>query len=390
MRRISLRLGAIVAAVAVSAGLTALPGCAQTGVNGAAPALGPKAQSQPDQSSPPAQAPDAQNTPQAPNIRVQTILVTTPVTVIDHSGEFVYDLDQSDFKVYDNGVQQQIERFEVASEPVALVVVVETDDSVQPLLYQVRELAPIFSDILAAPDGRVAVVGFSGAVKVLQDFSSNPDQLKTTLGHLTSSGPKERLNDALIQGMQMLEGRPQGERRLIVALSDGSDRGSGSSKADVVHRAADDGVTIYGMHFSPAEANMKKPLEDSPPSPNAAINTLPTPPGTVPTATNSGNAPGSFDPFPLLELAGETASSKILKTSLERYAEFTGGTYYSHWSNIKLQDQLDRVGSEVHSQYQITYKPTTLAQNGFHRIEVKVEGPSLRVRARVGYFYEQR
>lgn len=341
---------------------------------------------------PPAQAADSQNTPKSPVIRVQSILVTTPVTVIDRSGEFVSDLDRSAFRIYDNGIPQQIQRFEIASEPIALVIVVEADDSVKPLLYQARELAPIFSDLLAGPDGRVAVIGFSDKLTVLQDFSNSADQLKSTLGRLATSGAKARLNDALMQALRMLENCPRTERRLIVALSDGSDRGSENDKAEVIYRASGDEVTIYGMHFSRAEEKLRQPPpEDHPPNPLNDLIILPTPPGKVPTSTNQGAVQGgSADPLALLGLASEVIGSKLIKTPLQEYAEFTGGTYSTHWSTNKLQDQLDRVASEVHSQYEIAYKPTTLAGTGFHRIEVEVNEPNLRVRARDGYFYQQR
>jgi len=373
-------------------GLAASPAHAQSGADGAAQGSQPKLQLEAVPAATPAQAPDAQNIPRAPNIRVQSILVTTPVTVIDHNGEFVSDLDENDFKIYDNGVEQQIQRFEIASEPIALVIVVQADDSVKPLLSQARGLAPIFSDLLAGPDGRVAVIGFSDKVTLLQDFSSQPDQLKSTLAQLAASGVKNRLNDALMQAMQMLESYPRTERRLIVALSDGADHGSENNKADVIYRATSDEVTIYGMHFSPAEAELRKPPpEDHPPNPVNDIITLPTPPGTVPTSTNQGAVQGgSVDALALLGLAGEAIGFKLIKAPLDYYAQFTGGAYYSHWSTNKLEDQLERVGSEVHTQYEIAYRPSTLAGNGFHRIVVEVEKPGLRVRARDGYFYQQR
>lgn len=318
--------------------------------------------------------------------------MTTPVTVVDRSGEFVSDLDQDALKIYDNGVQQQIQRFEIASDPLALVIVVQTDDSVKSLLYQVRDLAPIFSDLVVGPDGRIAVIGFSDKVTVLQDFSSDPGQLKSTLGRLVASGRRTRLNDALVQAMKMLENRPRTERRLIVAFSDGSDSGSQNDRAGLIHRAASDEVTIYGMHLSRAEAELRQPPpEDRLSGPLDSIITLPTPPGKVPTPTNSGNAPGgSVDGLPLLGLASEAIGSRFVKSPLEYYARFTGGAYYSHWSTAKLEDQLDRVGSEIHSQYELAYTPTTLARSGFHRIEVEVARPALRVRARDGYFYQPR
>lgn len=392
MRRTSPGLASSFAAVAVLTGLAALPGRAQSGVEGAAPVFQPKPQHKSAPAEDQAQPADAENIPQAPSIRIQSILVTTPVTVIDHNGEFVSDLDENDFKVYDNGVQQQIQRFDIASEPIALVIVVQADDSVEPLLYQARELAPIFSDLLAGPDGRIGVIGFSDKVTLLQGFSSKPDQLESTLAGLAASGGKARLNDALMQAMQMLESCPRTERRLIVALSDGSDRGSDNNKAQVIYRASSDEVTIYGMRFSRTEADLRKPPpEDHPPNPLNDIITLPTPPGTVPTSTNQGAVQGgSADPLALLGLASELIGSKLVKSPLDYYAQFTGGTSYSHWSTNKLEDQLERVGSEVHSQYEIAYKPTTLAGSGLHRIEVEVEQPGLRVRARDGYFYQQR
>ncbi|HEV2425033.1 MAG TPA: VWA domain-containing protein [Terriglobia bacterium] len=393
MRRRSPGLGsrfAAIIAVAALVALATLPSCAQSSVEGAPPTFQPKSQHETAPSEASVQATDPQKLSHAPNIRIQSILVTTPVTVIDHNGEFVSDLDESAFKVYDNGVPQQIQRFEISSEPIALVVVVQADDSVRPLLYQARGLAPIFSDLLVGPDGRVAVIGFSDKVTLLQDFSSKPDELKSTLAEVAASGVKTRLNDALMQAMRMLESRPRSERRLIVALSDGSDRGSDNSKAEVIYRASNDEVTIYSMHVSRAEADLRKPPpEDHPPNPVNDLIVLPTPPGKVPTSTNQGAVQGgSADPLALLGLASGAVSSKLVKSPLDYYAQFTGGTYYSHWSLTKLEDQLERVASEIHSQYEIAYKPTDLTGNGFHRIEVDVERPRLRVRARDGYFYQ--
>lgn len=369
-------------AILIAVGLP-WPLLAQSGADGAPPALRPKPQSRADAG--------AQSDRQEPTIRVQSILVTTPVTVVGRDGEFISDLDQKDFKIFDNGVQQQMQRFDIASEPIALVILVQTDNSVSSLLYQVRGLGPVFSDLLVGADGQIAVLGFSDRVTPLQNFSSDRNQLKATLGRLEGFGLKAHLNDALLQAMRMLEDRPQTERRMIVVFSDGVDRGSENKRDDVVRRATSDEVTIYGLHLSRAEAAIRQPPEDHPMDPLDANVTRPTPPGTVPTPTNSANVWGTpIQGVPILTAAGQTISSEFIKTSLEYYAGFTGGVYYSHWSKNKLEDQLNRIGDEVHSQYEIAYKPTTLAQNGFHRIDVEVEKPNLKLRARAGYFYHPR
>lgn len=388
----------LVAVAALLAVLMPSFGRAQSGADGAAPVFQPKLKpSQPQQQTPQQQAPQTQTNmggqaaSQAPNIRVQSILVTTPVTVINHNGDFVSDLDEKDFKIFDNGVQQPIQRFEIASEPIAMVILVQTDNTMASLLYQIRGLGPVFSDLLAGPDGHIAVIGFADKPTLLQDFSNNRDQLKATLGQIDAFGLKAHLNDALMQAMRMLETRPETERRVIVAFSEGADRGSENDKNDVVRRATADEVTIYGMHLSRAEAALRQPPEQHPMDPLNANVTRPQPPGTVPTSTNADRVWGTpIQGVPILTAAGETISSEFIKNSLEYYAGFTGGVYYSHWSNAKLQDQLNRIGDEVHSQYEIAYKPTTLAQAGFHRIEVEVEKPDLKLRARAGYFYQPR
>jgi len=78
-------------------------------------------------------------------IRVQSPLVSTPVTALEASGEFVYDLDEDEFQIFDNGLPQKIERFEVSSDPIAVVIVIQTNDAVEPLLDHVRPLGSVFS-----------------------------------------------------------------------------------------------------------------------------------------------------------------------------------------------------------------------------------------------------
>jgi hypothetical protein len=60
--------------------------------------------------------------------------------------------------------------------------------------------------------------------------------------------------------------------------------------------------------------------------------------------------------------------------------------FYSHWSNKALQNQLNRIASEIQSQYELAYVPDTLSQAGFHHIEVHVRRTGVKVRARAGYF----
>lgn len=324
----------------------------------------------------------------ATNIRVLSNLVTTPVTVVDRRGEFVYDLSENDFRILDNGVPQRIQSFEPPARPLAVVIVIQANPSVAPLLSQLRPLAPVFSGLWLGPQGEAAVLEYSDRIDLAQDFSSSSDQLEKTLKGLGQTGDQARLNDALERAIALLEKRPQSERRLIVAFSDGFDAGSETSEKDVLERSSGSNVTIYGLGFSRAEALLKgKPVAPSP-NPLETQVTRPVPPGTVATPTNEQNtygAPGSGNA--VLGAADAVLRSAAGAPPLEKYAAYTGGVFYSHWKEKTLQDQLSSVATEIQSQYELAYVPDTLNQPGFHRIEVRVLRPGVKVRTRAGYIY---
>ena len=324
-------------------------------------------------------------------IRVQSPLVSTPVTALQGPGEFVYDLDENEFQIFDNGLPQKIERFEVSSDPIAAVIVIQTNDAVAPLLDHVRPLGSMFSALLLGERGQAAVILFDDKVRVAQEVSNSSDQLSSTLRAITARGDEERLNDALERAVALLGKRPESERRVIVAFSDGFDRGSESKTEDVVRHAANAEVTIYGLGFNPAEALL---LQKPQPQPQDPLNTnvaRPLPPGMVPTPTNSENVWGTPIPgVPIMIAAGEIIRSALASSLLEMYAGYTGGVFYSHGSRKALQEQLNKLASEIHSQYELAYIPDHLSQEGFHRIEVRVTRPGVKVRARAGYFYEGR
>ncbi|HTV54306.1 MAG TPA: VWA domain-containing protein [Terriglobia bacterium] len=303
-------------------------------------------------------------TPVRDTVHVQSSLVVAPVTVVDRSGRFVENLARIDFRVLDNGVPQRIAQFGLALEPVTAVIVVQTSRTVGPLLRQVRPLGSVFWGLLLGDYGDSAVVGFADHVRVLQDFSSGPGTLEDTLRELVARGSKSRLNDALARAVQLLNKEPATERRVIVVFSDGFDRGSKTSEADVLRSAASSNTAIYGLRFDPTQASVKRSEQ----------------------AWNSGMGVPSVNFMPLVALALGVGRAVLSKNVLQQYAAFTGGVAYTHWKKQSLQDQLQQIALDINSQYVLAYVPSTLKQNGFHRIQVEVAPRGLRVRTRVGYF----
>jgi VWFA-related protein len=327
--------------------------------------------------------------PQAPDIRVLSNLVVTPVAVIDSSGEFVYDLKQSDFEIFDNGAPQRIESFESEPRKMAVVIVVQTSRSVEPLLKDVHSLGPVFSSLLLGPEGQAAVITYGDRVRLVQDFTGDSDQLAEALSTIGPEGVSGRLNDALMRGIAVLERRATTERRILVAFSNGYDEGSESKSEEVVRRATGSDVAIYGLGFNPAKGLLARKPELPPLGPLDTNVTRPVPPGGAPTPTASANV---YDtPIPVVDITdatGQVIQSAVASSLLEFYAGYTGGVFYSHWKKKTLADQLSRIAAEVHSQYELTYVPDTLAQAGFHRIQVAVNRPGVKIRARAGYFFK--
>lgn len=320
-------------------------------------------------------------------IRKESVLVTTPVAVMDRSGQFIYGLEEKDFEILDNDVPQRISRFDTEMQPLALVIVIQADSRIAPLLDQVHPLASMFSSLLVGTQGSAAVIFFNDRVRVGQDFSSDSDLLAETFREFIARGSGARLNDALARAVAMLAARPKSERRVIVAFSDGYDSGSDTSRDELVRRATSAEVAIYGLGFSPAKEILNKKPELPPDSPLDNAGALPTPPGEIHTPTSSSNEHSTPIPaIPIMVATGEVIRSTLAANPLEFYAGYTGGVYYSHWSDKSLQPQLNKIASEIQSQYEVAYVPDTGGQGAFHRIEVRVNRAGVRVRARAGYF----
>jgi VWFA-related protein len=348
-----------------------------------------RAQEPAPQSAPPQLEPRGDEDSAQEPIRAEAVLVTTPVTVEDDRGEFVFGLREPDFVVLDEGVPQRIERFVSEARPVSAVIVIQTSRDVSGTFPQISGLGPVFSSLLLGPAGQAAVITFDDRVRVAQDFSSDDDQLVETLGKLEARGDQARLNDAMMRALALLERRSREERRIVVVIGDGFDRGSETVDEEVVRRATGGEVTIYGLGLNPAAALATRRRDPPPPDPLDTNVARPVPPNRPPTPSESQRTYGT--PIPLGDLlrgAGQALKSLVGDSPLEFYANYTGGAFYSHATKRALSDHLSRVAAEVQSQYELAYVPTSREQAGFRRIEVQVKRPGLKVRARAGYFFQ--
>ena len=371
---------------ALLASLVALAGVVMAPAAGAQDGAAAKS---PEQAAPKQDSTDQTPGPGEFKIEVNPLNVTTPVTVFDSAGQFVFDLEKNEFKIYDNGQLQDIASFDSEMRRLSLVIIVETNDTTAPFLDSVRPLASMFSDMVMGPQGEVAVLTYSDRVEKPLDFTSNGDKLDTVLRGLHGRGGGLHLDDALAMALSMLDHRPKEDRKVAIIFSDGYNIGSQTKRSEIVKRAMNSDITLYGLAFSPLKGLWARPEKDPPPDLVSESVARSMPPGMPATPTMASNL---YDtPIPLVAILlglGEEAKKPLFKSSLQYYATYSGGISFTKWGKDTVQQYLSRIADEIHSQYELAYAPSKPIQVGFHTIKVEVRRPGAKVRSRAGWFYQ--
>ena len=332
--------------------------------------------------------------PTAPTIKLRSFLVNTPVTVRDASGEMVHTLEAKDFRITDNGVEQNITHFDLGGDPISLVVVVETSSRIDSLMPQIRKTGILLTQAVAGPTGETAIVGFNDSVDKLLDFTANGDAVERTVSRLREGTSGAKLYDAMALGVEMLSGRPEvsatdlGHRRVMLVMAEAHDDGSEAKLGEVLRQAQLANVTIYSVGLSSTRALLQKKPENTGPKRATPEGTfgMPPPPGTVQTPGNDGSQPQAGDLLALAVWAVQHVKDKITSHALELAATATGGAHLATWKDRSIEKALDEIGGELHAQYTLSYTPSGTDANGYHEISVAVDRKDLTVRARPGYY----
>jgi len=349
----------------------------------------------------------AQLPPKA-RIKVQVELVNTPVTVRDAAGGMVHNLEAHDFQVTDNGVGQTISHFDLGGDPLSLLILVETSSRIEPMMPEIRKTGILFTQTVRGPSGEVAVVGFNDAIDKLQDFTPSADAIENTMAQLEVGTAGSRLYDAMAVGVEMLSGQPQaappgcattsgpvagchnGEarRRVLLILAEATDEGSTKKLGEVLRQAQLANVTIYSVGLSTTRAQLQaKPRP--PKRPNFPVGAVPPPPGVPDTPTYEETRYGNADILAAAAWAVQHIHDQVKGHALELAAAATGGAHLATFKDRSIEKAIDEIGGELHSQYNLSYTPTTGGPDGYHEIKVSVlrqDAKSLKVRARPGYY----
>src|SRR5215212_4266912 len=160
-------------------------------------------------------------------VRVNTTLVTIPVSAMDRDGRYVPNLQKEDFRIWEDGVEQDVAFFASVDKPFSVCLMLDTSPSTQFRLEDIQDAAITFVNQLR-PDDRVMVVSFNDDIKVLSEFTTDRSKLQRAIQRArTDDGT--RLYDAVDMVMNQQLSRVQG-RKAIVLFTDGVD--TTSKRAD--------------------------------------------------------------------------------------------------------------------------------------------------------------
>jgi VWFA-related protein len=158
-------------------------------------------------------AQDAQQPPPADNgtvIKTETRVVLVDAVVTDKKGGYVRDLKQKDFKVYEDGKEQQIKSFTFEADPNSPMAqqprytVLLFDNSTVGFGDQkyARDAAAKFIDANAAPNRLMAVVNYGGSLSVVQNFTSSVARLKAAVSgtKFSAVSPNDTVDSGTVDG----------------------------------------------------------------------------------------------------------------------------------------------------------------------------------------------
>ncbi len=320
--------------------------------------------------------------------------VVVPTTVLDPDGHgYVTGLTAKNFELYDNNKPQKIDA-ELIEQPLSVVLAVQANSEVEDFLPKLRRSAELLHGLVTGVEGEVAVLAFDHRMLKLQDFTTDPDKLDDAMQHLRAGSSSSALIDAVLESDRMLKQHdPYGKRRrVIILISRDINKGSQAKMPETIRQLQFDNVTIYCVDISKAlSALMKKPDYPRPANGGIPAESMPAPIGggtgphtqTADVQQMDGNALNGVAPVL------RSIHDLFKRTPAQAFTYFTGGRVYNFASERGLEKAMSDIGSDLNSQYVLSYAPTkdTSSEPGFHNIVVKVDRPGLQIRTRVGYWW---
>ncbi|MFB3827695.1 MAG: VWA domain-containing protein [Bryobacteraceae bacterium] len=331
---------------------------------------------------------------QPPAFRTTVDYVIAPVVVRDRDGNYVNGLQPSDFRLFDNGKEQNI-HVDVAYQPISLVIAIQANDHVEAVLPQIQKIGSLIQPLVVGEAGEVAVLKFDHRLEVVQDFTSDATAISQAVKKIRPGSSVSRLTDAIDRSAFLLRNRPRERRRIVLLISETRDYGSEGRAREALINAQLNNVTVYSVNISRLVTTLTRDARPARPNPlPPAARPLPPNVAATPTAvqqTYGEGGGGRAEFLPLMIEILRDVKAVFKDNPVELFTKGTGGTEYGFTRQRGLEEAISRVGEELHSQYLITYTPNNREEGGFHEIDVQVPARrDVKIHTRPGYWLAAR
>jgi VWFA-related protein len=267
-------------------------------------------------------------------------------SVTDRNGRAIGGMKESDFTVYENGVERQVTKVVPTHEPFNLVLLLDVSGSVEERIEFIRKAARDFLNT-ASPQDRIAIISFRDDIQVISDFSTDRKLLSRKLDEIDAGGGTA-LYDALGFVLADTVKQLRGERTAVVILSDGDDNKSFVPFPAILEAIVESGALIYPLYIPSGLIP-----ETSVPKPEVTIDPLRT---RYLTLTTRAHEEG------------------------QKLALASGGVYYPIRHLQELQRAYDDVVIQLRTAYTVTYASNSTSSTGPRlRVRTNREGASVRL-----------
>jgi VWFA-related protein len=292
-------------------------------------------------------------------IRLDVNLVSILASVRSKTGGLISNLTKDDFKIYEDGKEQQIKNFTRETDlPLTLGLLVDTSSSQERLIdTEQRAASQFFNKVLREKD-QAFLIQFGAEAELLQDLTNSSRLLQKGLQQLRLSVPVGGLHPGPVPTMQNQAGtilydavylaandelKREVGRKAVILITDGVDTGSKITRDKAIEAAQKGDIIIYSIFYQDRAAY--------------------------------GGGFGSIS-------FGGGGEGELRRMSSE-----TGGQVFHVDKNHSLDDIFRELQDEMRSQYAITYQPPNPKRDGtYHKIDIKLANKDYKPQARKGYY----
>ena len=283
-------------------------------------------------------------------IKVESVLIPIPVSVLDQNGRAVPTLQLKDFELKIDGKPAEIGELARSDTPIRLAMLFDNSSSVLIAREFEKDAAVRFFRRVIRPDkDKAALFSVADYTRLEQAFTSDVSQLTQAIEMFQEPKGATALLDGIIEVAEYL--RSANGRRVVVIVSDGED-----TYSDL--KTTLEGV-VKALHINDCQVYVVKTKD--------------------------------FENFKRTGVRGGNANIRALTAErrMIELAEQTGGAVYSPIDEDEMKQAFDRISAELSQQYILSYYPDEDPgkPSDFRTISLTVKGkPNMTIRTRKGYY----